>query len=92
MIFRVCGQGFGFLVRFLRFAARVWVFGRDFRGLVIYRGFGFSIHWLGFSVYAFSFVFCGREYKNHRKKIKNSEKNIQKWIIRDIPAFGQSEF
>ena len=86
MIFRVCGQGFGFLVRFLRFVARVWVFGCDFRGLVIDQGLEFSIHWLGFRVYAFSFVFCGREHKNHRKKMKNSEKIIQKWFFRDIPA------
>ena len=88
MIFRVCGQGFGFLVRFLRFVARVWVFGCDFRGLVIDQGLGFSIHWLGFRVYAFSFVFCGREHQNHWKKMKNSEKIIQKLIFRDIPAFG----
>ena len=50
------------------------MFGCDFRGLVIDQGLGFSIHWLGFRVYAFSFVFCGREHKNHWKKMKNSEK------------------
>ena len=62
------------------------MFGCDFRGLVIDQGLGFSSHWLGFRVYAFSFVFCGREHKNHPKKIKNSEKIIQNWIFRDIPA------
>ena len=94
MIFRVCGQGFGFLVRFLRFVARVWVFGCDFRGLVIDQGLGFSIHWLGFRVYAFSFVFCGREHKNNWKNMKNSEKKSSKNGLFEIfiPAFGQSEY
>ena len=60
------------------------------------QGLGFSIHWLGFGVYAFSFVFCGREHTNHCKKMKNSEKNHPKMDFPrysglDIPAFGQSE-
>ena len=50
------------------------MFGCNFRGLVIDQGLGFSIHWLGFRVYAFSFVLCGREHKNHWKKRKNSKK------------------
>ena len=50
------------------------MFGCDFRGLVIDQGLGLSIRWLGFRVYAFSFVFCGRKHKNDCKKMKNSER------------------
>ena len=73
------GLGSGFWSFGVIFGVWGWLFFID-------QGLGFSIHWLGFGVYAFSFVFCGREHKNHWKKMKNSEKNIQKWIFRDIPA------
>jgi hypothetical protein len=73
------GLGPGFWCFGVIFGVWGWLFFID-------QGLGFSIHWLGFRVYAFSFVFCGREHQNHWKKMKNNEKIIQKWIFRDIPA------